>query len=516
MTQLTFSDLVNTLKSLIVDQSAVGTNPESLALLAVTSDSRTVKNGSVFVAISGGQSDGHQFIEQVIRAGAVAIIGQQDIVGLSVPYFRVTDSRLALAKLSAQFFGHPSHRLKMIGVTGTSGKTTTTYLIESILKSAGEKVGVIGTVNTRYLGRVIDATHTTPGPFELQMLLREMLDAGVTAVVMEVSSHALDQSRVGDIAFDAMAFLNLSPEHLDYHPTMEHYYESKKRLFFEYFEVATPLHKNPQLIVNYGNPYGKRLADEICKKGRHSSLLVFTQGERFSGNCQVVYDGEHLKSTAAGITGEISGIHVRSDLVGSFNIENILAAVAVARALGLEQSSIENGLSALKGVPGRLERVENQKGYRVWVDYAHKPDALEKVLQVLAPLKAGSRLITVFGCGGDRDRQKRPVMGAIASKLSDVVIVTSDNPRTENPEQIIQEIVENIDPELKRQRIQVLSDRRQAIAKAIEIAQPHDLILIAGKGHETYQIIGTQKSDFDDREVAKLAIESLTRVSKNQ
>lgn len=397
--------------------------------------------------------------------------------------------------------------MKMVGVTGTSGKTTTTYLIESVLKAAGHAVGVIGTVNFRFGEKVYPSTHTTPGAVELQKLLSEMRRDGCTAVVMEVSSHALKQDRSAFIAFDGVVFTNLTPEHLDFHPDMEDYYASKKILFTEYLDVATAAGKKPVAAINIEDEYGRRLLEE-CRAHpvAGSRYLSFTATQGQSGD----FTAQALRIDLGGIQGETQDVKIRSGLTGRFNAANILGALTVARGMGIDPAAVSRGISELAAVPGRLERVPNSRGIHVVVDYAHKPDALEKVLTTLVEVKGEQRLITVFGCGGDRDRKKRPVMGEMAVRLSDHVFVTSDNPRTEDPTSIIDEILRGA-PGAKN--LTVEPDRRKAIFGAIAMAKKGDLVLIAGKGHEDCQIIGdpsapsgTRKIHFDDREVATEAL----------
>ena len=462
----------------------------------ITSDSREVAPGFIYVAVRGGSQDGHRFIADAITQGAVTVVGEADRKpDFGASYIQVTDSREALAELAAGFYGDPSLSMKLVGVTGTSGKTTTTYLIESILENAGYRVGVIGTVNFRFGSKIFPSTHTTPGAVELQRLLSQMKAEGCNAVVMEVSSHALKQKRVWGLAFETAVFTNLSREHLDFHPDMEDYFQSKRLLF--------TLHAKHG-VINADDEYGRRLLDEL--KGAWS-FAIGAPG-RISGAA--------LTSDLRGIRGTLpldgKPLEVKVGLVGEFNVSNLLGAIGATRALGLSVSEIERGLKALKSVPGRLERVQNSHGLHVLVDYAHKPDALEKVLKTLQSARAGNRLITVFGCGGDRDRTKRPVMGKIAVEHSDEVIVTSDNPRTEDPMAIIQEIQAGIP---RGACYQVEPDREKAIHSAIRMAKRGDVVLIAGKGHEDYQIIadpkapgGTRKIHLDDREVALAALAS--------
>lgn len=456
---------------------------------SITANSDDVRRDSIFVAIPGTQIDGHSFLAKAKAAGALLLIGERDGAefGLtSDEYLRVPDSRLALGLLASQFEGNPSREMMIVGITGTSGKTTTSYVVEAILRASGMKVGLIGTVSYRIDGREIPSTHTTPGPVELHQLLREMRKAGCRAVVMEMSSHALKQHRGAGLSIDGAVFTNLSREHLDYHPDMEDYFLSKRILFTEQVERSRRWGKNPKLAIHVGNEEGERLFRET------------REAVPFSISSEVEID-------AAGIRGVFSGIQIDSPLFGQFNAENVAAAVAITKALEIPDRAIQVGVKSLVRVPGRLDRVVDRRGGRIiLVDYAHKPDALEKVLTVLRSMrKPGARLITVVGCGGDRDRTKRPVMGEIACRLSDSVIFTSDNPRTEDPSAILDEIESGCRSSTNHER-QI--DRKKAITIAVKRAKAGDILLIAGKGHEDYQIIGTQKLPFDDREVAATAL----------
>lgn len=455
----------------------------------VTADSEKVRIDSVFVAIPGTRVDGHGFLAKAKAAGARLLIGERDGAefGLnSDEYLRVPDSRLALGLLASAFEGNPSREMMVIGITGTSGKTTTSFLVEAILHAAGLRAGVIGTISYRIDGRELPSTHTTPGPVELHQLLREMRKAGCSVVILEVSSHALKQHRTAGLAFDAVTFTNLSAEHLDYHPDLEDYYRAKRILFREQAARSRRWGKDPKRSVHIGNDSGLRLFRETPDA---FSFSVPTDAE----------------IDAKGIRGVFSGILINSPLIGRFNAENIAAAVAVSKAIGISDTAISVGIHGLGRVPGRLEQVPDHHGGRiVLVDYAHKPDALEKVLNVLRPMrKSGGKLITVVGCGGDRDRTKRPVMGEIACRLSDTVIFTSDNPRTENPTRILDEIESSCSAFTNHVRE---PDRAKAIHLAVKRAKTGDIILIAGKGHEDYQIIGAEKIPFDDREVAAGAL----------
>ncbi len=465
--------------------------------------------GSLFVAIAGLAHDGHNFIDEAVSRGARFIVHQKDIsVPKDVIAIQVADSRRALGVLAKNFFGDPSSKLTLVGITGTSGKTTVTYLLESILAAAGFCCGVLGTVNYRYQGKVLPAPNTTPESFEMQKILREMADAGVTHVLAEVSSHALDLKRVDDCDFDLGIFTNLSPEHLDYHQDMDDYFRAKKRLFSELLPSGKKSH-SCKAVINVDDPWGQKLMAEI----NIPALTYGLQGNVMIRQKQITLDGIRAEISAAG-----KPLAVSSGLVGGFNLSNILAATGTATILNIEPSVIEAGIRNLACVPGRLERVASNEGIHVFVDYAHKPDALHQVLQTLAALK-NKKIITVFGCGGNRDRLKRPVMGKTATTYSDLTIVTSDNPRQEEPLAIIAEIEAGIDQSRIRKvspdalsrdgqspSYAIIADRKSAIESAIRLAESGDIVLIAGKGHEDYQILGTTKVPFDDRLIAAEAL----------
>ncbi|MCD6487081.1 MAG: UDP-N-acetylmuramoyl-L-alanyl-D-glutamate--2,6-diaminopimelate ligase [Syntrophobacterales bacterium] len=468
-------------------------------------DSRKCKEGSVFVAIAGAEFNGHDFVRDAVKRGARYIVHDEDVVPTEpgANFIKVKDSRLALGRLGKNFYGNPSRNLCLIGVTGTNGKTTVAYLLESILESAGFCTGVTGTVNYRYGGNLFPASHTTPESLDLHRMLRKMVDAGVTHVVMEVSSHAIDLKRIHECEYDIGIFTNLSQEHLDYHHTMEEYFLVKKKFF-------TDMPGGRVAVVNCDDPWGTRLLDEI-----KTPSVTFGVGELCdvsSTDFTLSMDG--INASIKSPDGEFP---VSSAMVGKFNLYNILAAAATAVSLGIPEGYIRSGIEALKTVPGRLERVSRPGEPAVFVDYAHTGDALEKVLENLSDFKEG-RIITVFGCGGDRDRTKRPVMGKIATALSDLAIITSDNPRTENPAGIIDEIVVGIDPRFMKyssgdiingfseKGYLIVPDRKEAIELAVSITGKSDIVLVAGKGHEDYQIIGTRKFPFDDRVVVREAL----------
>lgn len=476
---------------------------ENVRILGIAHDSNQVSEGFLFAAIKGETSDGHTFIRQAVDRGARALLVETmdgiDLRGVSV--ILVEDSRSSLAQISSNFYNHPTKELKIVGITGTNGKTTTTYLLESILQHDKKNVGVIGTVEHRYQGKKITSNMTTPESVDLMALLRDMRQSGVEYVVMEVSSHALDKKRVLGCHFDAAVFTNLSQDHLDYHKTLDNYFSAKKRLFTEVLKRSG---KRPtSSVINVDDLYGRKLVEESA-----GNVISYSIDDRHA----TVFADE-IKLTNEGIVSRVrtpwGKIDIRSNLLGRHNLYNILAATASALSLGVPSDSIEKGVSSLSSIPGRLERVDNKLGISILVDYAHTPDALKNVLQVVKPLTRG-KLILVFGCGGDRDPMKRPIMGRIGRELSDILIVTSDNPRTESPEKIIEDIEIGVfDGGFSEKTYCRIIDRRSAIEKAIEIASEGDSVLIAGKGHENYQIVGRVKNPFDDREVAKNKIKEM-------
>jgi UDP-N-acetylmuramoyl-L-alanyl-D-glutamate--2,6-diaminopimelate ligase len=475
----------------------------------LTYDSRKIKAGQLFFAVAGEKVDGHDFIGEAIRRGAAGVVSARNSAPVrSAASVRVKDVRRAMGLWSAHFFGHPSRQLKLVGVTGTNGKTTLTYLVESMLASAGMEPGVIGTINYRYRGREVPAHHTTPESLDLHALLAEMRQAGVRSVAMEVSSHALAQERVRGLEFDVAVFTNLSRDHLDYHRDMDDYFLAKSKLFTDYLMASS---KARRAAVLYGeDPRGGELIAQVRSQG----LEVWSYGEGSQ------WDVHPLKvdSDVAGLRGKIQAkersFEFTSALIGAANLQNILGAVGVGFALGLSAEAVAKGIQKLQSVPGRLEKVENDLGMTILVDYAHTPDALEKVLGAVRQLTRG-KVVTVFGCGGDRDRGKRPLMGEIAARLSDLVVLTSDNPRSEDPLAILREVEVGIrQTDLKLLSQSALeaargywleADRRAAIGLALRRARRGDLVLIAGKGHEDYQILGPKRIHFDDREVAREA-----------
>jgi UDP-N-acetylmuramoyl-L-alanyl-D-glutamate--2,6-diaminopimelate ligase len=477
----------------------------SLEIAGMAYDSRQVRPGDLFVAIRGTHADGHGFIEKAIEKGAVAVAAEK-FTGreAKIATILVPDSRKALSKLAVAFYANPFKDITLIGITGTSGKTTTTYLLESIVKAAGGEPGVLGTVNYRFSEKKFPAPVTTPESLDLLRLSREMVDHGVTHIVMEVSSHALDQGRTQDCPFNVAVFTNLSRDHLDYHKTMDEYFGAKSRLFTGL--QAGPSGRTPVAVINLDDPRGKDLVSVTRAK-----VLTYGLGKE----CQVSADSVRMdkKGIRFRLRTPSGEAVIRSTLIGEFNVLNILAAAGAGLALNLPLEAVVRGIEALKSIPGRLERVENRKGLTLVVDYSHKPDALLKAMTSLKPHVKG-RLITVFGCGGDRDRGKRYDMGRLAGEHSDVAFITSDNPRSEDPLSIVKEIEKGmLDSGLRKgggnthpgRGYFLEVDRRLAIRKAVAMAEEADVVLIAGKGHEDYQIIGSERRPFSDQEEAAKA-----------
>jgi UDP-N-acetylmuramoyl-L-alanyl-D-glutamate--2,6-diaminopimelate ligase len=462
----------------------------------VTHDSRQAKPGSVFVALPGQKADGAEFAPQAIAAGAVVVVAQRAASHpVAVPWIVVSDARLALALLAAEFFGHPSRQMKVVGITGTNGKTTTSYVMQSIFEAAGIRCGLMGTVTYRIGDRELAATRTTPEAPEVQGLMRQMVDAGCGACVMEVSSHALAMRRVDGIRFAAGVFTNLTRDHLDFHQDMENYFAAKRRLF-EMLPADAPA------VLNVDDPRGAALL-EIS--GRPVTYAVNKEADVTPGPLSFALNGLQFDvRMPQGVA------RVTSKLVGKPNVYNILAAAGTAAALGVPSRAIEQGLQKLSGVPGRFELASSSADdVTVVIDYAHTDDALRHLLETARAL-ASRRLITVFGAGGDRDKTKRPLMGMVAARLSDVVVITSDNPRGEDPARIIEEVKRGAEPEARQGNAEVLAiaDRREAILHAVDRASRGDVVLIAGKGHEKYQDIGGRVTPFDDVAVAREALEA--------
>jgi UDP-N-acetylmuramoyl-L-alanyl-D-glutamate--2,6-diaminopimelate ligase len=450
-------------------------------------DTRAVGPGALFFCVPGERHDGHAFARDAVERGAVALVVERALE-LDVPQLVVADARGAMAQAAVVFFDDPTEELEVAGVTGTNGKTTTTFLLHSILTSAGRRPGLLGTIESRISGERRSAIRTTPEAIDLQRAFREMLDAGDRSCALEATSHGSELGRLDGVRFSALAFTNLGQDHLDFHGTVERYFEAKRRLFV----TGDP----PPAAVNIGDEHGRRLAGELRALG-HDQLLTFGLADDAD-----IHPGQ-LELGAHGARLRAGGIDLRTSLRGRFNVENVLAAVAVGRLLGVEDDAIAAGVEALEGVPGRFEAVDEGQPFAVVVDYSHKPEALENVLRTAREL-APNRVICVFGCGGDRDRGKRPVMGRIAAELADVAIVTSDNPRSENPEAIIAEVQEGAGASLEAE-----PDRTEAIERALGLAREGDIVVIAGKGHEQGQELADRTIPFDDREVARQMLRRL-------
>ncbi len=466
----------------------------------VNYDSRKIRPGDLFVAIKGYARDGHDFIGDAVSRGAAAVLSESapDILIQKLSrkpnqmpvLLQVPDSRRALSRLAVAFYHHPFHNMNLIGITGTNGKTTTSYLLESILLAADRKPGVIGTVNHRISSSVLKSSVTTPESLDLMKILREMADHSATDVVMEVSSHALDQGRVADCPFRTVLFTNITRDHLDYHQSMDAYFKAKSLLF-------TGLSDKVSAIINTDDTRGADLMTLTAAK-------TMTYG--LNNSCDVTAKDVNVCRTGISarlISKKMGECDIRSSLIGNFDIYNIVAAASAAIALGLDLRSIASGIENMRGVPGRMEWVKNDRSLAIVVDYAHTPDALEKALGAANRITEG-RILTVFGCGGDRDRGKRNEMGRVAGKQSHQVFITSDNPRSEDPTAIAREIEKGVIAS-KQKNYVVELERETAIKMAVDAANKDDLVLIAGKGHEDYQIIGDTRRDFDDRRVAARA-----------
>ena len=454
----------------------------------MTCDSRQVGQGDVFVCIAGGTADGHDFARKALQQGAAAVVCQRD---LGIPGQILTpDTRKAYSRMAANFYGNPSKKLRLIGVTGTKGKSTVATLIKAVLMAAGKKVGLIGTIQNEIGDKIIPADKTTPDALELESLYADMVKEGCEYCVMEVSSHALDQNRIGDSHYEVAVFTNLSHEHLDYHKTMENYFEAKAKLF-SICDTA---------VINADDPYGQRLLSQCA-----CPALAFSMKEGRAGlrafDVQHHPDSVDFRFCYEGVEGKL-----RFAMPGDFSVRNALAAMGACLQLGVCLDTITGALRTVAGVRGRNEIIPTGRDFTVICDYAHSPDSIENILSSLKETVHG-RLVALFGCGGDRDRTKRPLMGAAAAAYADFVYVTSDNPRTEDPEAIIQEILPGV--EGRGVPYAVIPDRREAIFQAIRDAKPGDTIVLCGKGHEDYQVIGHEKRHFDEREIVAEALAAL-------
>jgi len=472
-----------TLLSDLIDGALCADVPEHVPFTGIAYRSNDVSAGDVFFCIAGLRHDGHDFAADAVARGAAALVCARQL-GLGVPECVVPDVRVALARAAARLHGDPSSAIEVLGITGTNGKTTTTYLLDSILRASGRTTGLIGTVETRIAGTVLPSERTTPESADLQALFARMRETGVDAATMEVSSHAIDLHRTEAVRFAAAGFTNLTQDHLDYHGTLDVYWTVKRRLFTE-LDVA-------ERVMNIDDPRGAVLAAECGTRwtvGRSVSAAVRAEAERLGP-----------VSTTFSLITPVGTAEVVLPLAGAYNVSNALLAAGCALAIGTDLADVVRGLNAAPQVPGRLERIDGGQSFSVFVDYAHTPDSIEKAVAAVRAVTSG-RVITVFGCGGDRDPDKRPLMGEAATRGSDITVITSDNPRSEDPEAIIARVLEGVVAEHCECEVEV--DRRSAIRRALMMADDGDAVLIAGKGHEDYQIFSDRTIHFDDREVVR-------------
>ena len=470
---------------------------QDIEISSICYDSRQVKAGALFVAIRGGHVDGHEYVNQAIARGAAAVMVEGAAEGIppTVTSIEVENTRAALAFVAVFFHHQPSLKLKVAGVTGTNGKTTTTYLLKHICERAVLRCGLIGTVRYEIGDEILPSAHTTPEASDLQDLLARMRDAGCKAAIMEVSSHALAQDRIRGVEFDAAVFTNLTQDHLDFHGSIESYFETKASLFTDLLPSQTK--KRGIAVINIDDRYGAELRTRLARDTRAITYGVGNRADFRASNFKT-----ELAGTSYQLDAQDRSFLVRFPLIGKFNIYNSLAALATATAFGIPLRAAILALATAPPVPGRLQLVPGKRSYQVYVDYAHTDDALHNVLRTLRELNP-HRLIVVFGCGGDRDRAKRPLMGRAAEQWSDYAVITSDNPRSESPQAIIRDIEQSF----KGDKYEIVVDRAEAIKRAVALAEARDIILIAGKGHETYQQFAHETIAFDDVQVARAAIE---------
>jgi UDP-N-acetylmuramoyl-L-alanyl-D-glutamate--2,6-diaminopimelate ligase len=493
-----------TLKELVVavPEARIFGN-ENVEVAALAYDSRSVAPDTAFIAVRGHQRDGHEFIPQALERGATTIVADNEEALKDVPdqitKVLVPDTRLALANLACEYYGHPSREMTLVGITGTNGKTTTAHLIAEMLREAGYKsVGIIGTLGAATEKAAYETGRTTPESLDLQRLLADFLDGGSEAVVMEVSSHALAMQRVAGCAFDAGVFTNLTQDHLDFHEDMEDYFAAKAKLFSDVAAYSEQF-KSFGAVINADDPYGRRLRDEYC-----NDAIYVTYG--IENEAHLTAEAVHLTPSGMSFVARTKGtkIHLELGIIGRFNVYNVLAAVGFGLLKEMEPAKIQSALQRASAPEGRMEMIDCGQEFSVAVDYAHTPDGLKNVVTTVREFTPG-KLITVFGCGGDRDRTKRPQMGAIAASFSDLCVVTSDNPRTEDPNRIVEDILSGTRQGHAETLVEL--DRRQAIELALGKAKKGDFVLVAGKGHETYQIFKDRTIHFDDREVVREFLE---------
>jgi UDP-N-acetylmuramoyl-L-alanyl-D-glutamate--2,6-diaminopimelate ligase len=485
---------LKTLAAAISPRQIIG--PVDRVVESIAYDSRRVQRNGLFVALRGEKVDGHQFVEQAVEKGATVIVTEHEVQAPRATCVVVENTRTALADLAATFYERPARRLKLAAVTGTNGKTTTTFLLKHICDKAGLRCGLLGTVRYEIGDRVLPAVRTTPESLDVQELLSQMVNAGCKAAAMEVSSHALAQDRVRGIEWDVAVFTNLTQDHLDFHGTMENYFEAKAALFTGLTEQNSKT--NATAVINLDDRYGAQLVDRLDKKVPVITYGLGAQADFRASNYHAEFAGTSYQLDARG-----KSYLVRVPLIGRFNVANSMAALAAASSMGISLRDAILSLGRSPQVPGRLEAVPAKRQFQIFVDYAHTDDALLNVLKTLRELSP-RRLIVVFGCGGDRDKQKRPLMARVADQNADFSIITSDNPRKEDPDAIIAEAEKGF----RSDRYEKITDRAEAIARAIELARPRDIILIAGKGHEAYQEFADHTIPFDDIQVARRALEN--------
>ncbi len=487
---------IRELTAMLPEAAVTGDNNKRID--SVEHDSRKVKAGTLFACIPGAHVDGHTFIGQAAASGAAAVLVEREVevpAGLTV--IRVPNVKNALQQLVPYFYDYPARKMRVIGITGTNGKTTTSYIIRAILRRAGFKVGLIGTIQIMIEDEVLPIHNTTPDVIDLQQTLALMQSRGIDYVVMEVSSHALDQQRVAGCEYDTAVFTNLTQDHLDYHKTLENYKLAKARLF-EMVSNQNQVKENKTAVVNIDDAAGMFMLE-------HASCRKITYAIEQQAAVRALAISVLSGGATFTLQGDFGKMSLQLRITGIFNVYNVMAAVGAALAEGINPECIQAALEAFVSVPGRFELVDGGQDFSVIVDYAHTPDGLENILHTARQI-AKKRIITVFGCGGDRDRTKRPIMGRIAAKLSDVVIATSDNPRSEDPEFILSQVEEGVLEALGNKQHEKITDRRTAIFRAIELAGPEDIVVIAGKGHENYQILREKTIHFDDKEIALEAI----------
>ncbi len=492
------------LTALLSDSKVCGQLDQTIE--AVAHDSRKVVPGTLFFCLSGVHVDGHDYIAEAVRRGAVAVVVERDVTAVAdkITIIKVKDTRVAMQVIVPCFFDYPGYKLRMIGVTGTNGKTTTTYLIRDILRKAGHKTGLIGTIQTLIEDKAIPIKNTTPDVIELQSMLAEMVSSGMKYAIMEVSSHALALHRIAGCEFDVAIFTNMTQDHLDFHQTFEKYIDAKAELFRS-LSKDTNTKTGKTAVINLDDNAGHIMVkNAACPV---ISYAVKNAGVLMADNVKVKETGSSFQ-----VKGPFGTMELSLSITGMFNVYNVLAAIGAVLAEGVTPDVIKQALESFTSVPGRFELVQAGQPFTVIVDYAHTPDGLENVLKTAKQFVQG-KIIVVFGCGGDRDRTKRPIMGKIAVQYGDIVLATSDNPRSEDPVKILEDVEGGIKEALcgknTGKNYEVIPDRRQAISRAIRMAKPQDVILIAGKGHETYQILHDRTIDFDDRQVAREVIKEM-------